>query len=166
MRAIQSFNPLLLPPSVMPQRTILHVESPAPSKAFSPRQTDTGTRAPEGALAGAGTCVVLIGAIGWLAGIGVLSLPGIGWITAGGPALAALCGFVVGATVGGIAGCLVGRRIPGNRVSPNPGEEKMIFAVRTRDASTAARAGQIIDAVGAIPISAPDINRGSSPTMP
>lgn len=140
----------------MPQRTILHVESPAPSNASSPRLTKTGTGAPEGALAGAGMCVVLIGAIGWLAGIGVLSLPGIDRITAEGPTLAALCGIVAGATVGGIAGCLVGRRIPGNRVSPNPREEKIVISVRARDVRTAARAGRIMNAAGAIPISVPE----------
>lgn len=56
-------------------------------------------------------CVVLIGATGWLAGIGVLSIPGIDHLTKEGPGLAALCGIVVGATVGGIAGCLVGGRM-------------------------------------------------------
>ena len=151
----------------MPQRTILNIESPARNNASSPRHSKTGTRAPEGALARAGMCVVLIGAIGWLAGIGVLSLPGTDRITVGGPALAALCGIVVGATLGGIAGCLVGRRIPELRVSSNPGGEKIVISVRARDARAAARAGEIMNAAGSVSISVPDFtNQGSSPTMP
>jgi hypothetical protein len=112
-------------------------------------------------------CIVLIGAIGWLAGIGVLSLPAVVRITDGGPALAALCGIVVGATVGGIAGCLVGRRIPDTRVPPKPGDANIVISVRARDARAAARAGQIMNAAGAISINVPDIaNRDSSPMSP
>jgi len=58
----------------------------------------------------------------------VLSIPGIDRLTTSGPGLAALCGIVVGATVGGIAGCLVGRRmrdIPRGKPTPSiPVENK------------------------------------------
>lgn len=71
-----------------------------------------GTKAPEGATAGAGTGVVLGGALGWLAGIGTLAIPGLGPFIAAGPIMAALAGAGVGGAVGGIVGALVGMGIP------------------------------------------------------
>src|ERR1041384_7975982 len=70
------------------------------------------TKAPEGATTGAGTGVVLGGALGWLAGIGALAIPGLGPFIAAGPIMAALAGAGVGGTVGGIVGALVGMGIP------------------------------------------------------
>src|SRR6185503_9448246 len=70
------------------------------------------TKAPEGAVAGAGTGGVLGGTVGLLAGIGALAIPGVGPFLAAGPIMAALSGAAVGATVGGIAGALVGLGIP------------------------------------------------------
>src|SRR5690606_10823949 len=73
---------------------------------------EKGTKAPEGAVAGAGTGGVIGGAFGLLAGIGSLAIPGIGPLIAAGPILATLSGAAVGATVGGMAGALVGMGIP------------------------------------------------------
>lgn len=70
------------------------------------------TKAPEGAAAGAGTGAVVGGALGWLAGIGLLAIPGVGPFIAAGPIMAALAGAGVGGTVGGIAGALIGMGIP------------------------------------------------------
>jgi hypothetical protein len=39
---------------------------------------EKGTKAPEGATTGAGTGVVLGGAMGWLLGVGALAIPGLG----------------------------------------------------------------------------------------
>src|ERR1700753_3337649 len=50
------------------------------------------TKAPEGIATGAGTGGVLGGALGWLAGIGALAIPGAGPFIAAGPILAALSG--------------------------------------------------------------------------
>src|SRR5882672_4601674 len=50
---------------------------------------EKGTKAPEGAAAGAGTGLVVGGALGWLAGIGSLAIPGIGPLIAAGPIVAA-----------------------------------------------------------------------------
>ena len=52
------------------------------------------------------------GALGWIAGIGALAIPGIGPFIAAGPIMAALSGAAVGAAVGGIAGGLIGLGIP------------------------------------------------------
>src|SRR5262245_26742852 len=69
------------------------------------------TKAPEGATAGAGTGGVIGGALGWLTGIGALSIPGLGPFIAAGPIMAALSGAAVGAAVGGLTGALVGMGI-------------------------------------------------------
>src|SRR6185295_14908044 len=47
------------------------------------------TKAPEGATTGAGTGAVVGGALGWLAGIGALAIPGLGPFIAAGPIMAA-----------------------------------------------------------------------------
>lgn len=70
------------------------------------------TKAPEGTATGAGTGVVLGGALGWLAGIGALAIPGLGPFIAAGPIMAALSGAAVVGTLGGITGALVGMGIP------------------------------------------------------
>jgi hypothetical protein len=73
---------------------------------------EKNSKAPEGATAGAGTGAVVGGALGWLAGIGMLAIPGIGPFIAAGPILAALSGVGVGGAVGGIAGGLIGSGMP------------------------------------------------------
>jgi hypothetical protein len=70
------------------------------------------TKAPEGAIGGAGLGGVIGGTLGVLAGIGVLAIPGLGPFIAAGPVMAALSGVGAGAVVGGIAGALVGMGIP------------------------------------------------------
>jgi len=70
------------------------------------------TKAPEGTVGGVGAGGVIGGALGWLAGIGALALPGVGPVIAAGPVMAALSGGAVGAAIGGIAGALVGMGVP------------------------------------------------------
>src|SRR5438876_6853432 len=69
---------------------------------------EKGTKAPEGASAGAGTGAVVGGTLGWLTGIGALAIPGLGPFIAAGPIMAALAGAGVGGAVGGITGALIG----------------------------------------------------------
>jgi hypothetical protein len=54
--------------------------------------TEKSTKAPEGAAAGAGSGLLLGGALGWFVGVGALAIPGIGPLIAAGPILAALAG--------------------------------------------------------------------------
>jgi hypothetical protein len=68
--------------------------------------TEKATKAPEG------TGAVLGGALGPLAGIGALAIPGVGPLIAAGPIMATLAGMGVGGTVGGVTGALVGLGIP------------------------------------------------------
>jgi hypothetical protein len=74
--------------------------------------TEKSTKAPEGAAAGAGSGAVLGGALGLLAGVGALAIPGVGPFIAAGPIMAALAGVGVGGAVGGFTGALIGLGIP------------------------------------------------------
>ena len=72
---------------------------------------EKGTKAPEGAAAGATSGAVIGGTLGWLVGIGVLAIPGLGPFIAAGPIMALLSGVGVGAAVGGLTGALIGMGI-------------------------------------------------------
>ncbi len=74
--------------------------------------TDGTTLASDSATAGVGVGGVVGGALGLLAGIGALALPGVGPLIAAGPIIASLAGFGVGGAVGGFVGALVGMGIP------------------------------------------------------
>src|SRR5688572_32413290 len=73
---------------------------------------EKNTKAPEGAVTGAGAGGVVGGTLGLLAGIGALAIPGVGPFIAAGPIMAALSGAAAGAAVGGITGALIGMGIP------------------------------------------------------
>lgn len=72
----------------------------------------TGTHAAGGAKTGALSGGVVGGVVGLLAGIGVLAIPGIGPILAGGALASTLAGAGVGAAAGGLFGALVGLGLP------------------------------------------------------
>src|SRR5437899_4051335 len=73
---------------------------------------EKSTKAPEGTATGATSGGVVGGALGWLAGIGALAIPGVGPFIAAGPIMGALAGVGVGGAVGGLIGALVGMGIP------------------------------------------------------
>src|SRR5919106_167993 len=62
------------------------------------------TKAPEAAVTGGGSGAVIGGALGWLAGIGALAIPGIGPFIAAGPLMGVFSGNGVGSAIGGLAG--------------------------------------------------------------
>src|ERR1700727_42672 len=68
---------------------------------------EKNTKAPEGAVTGAVTGGVVIGALGWIAGIGALAIPGVGPFIAAGPIIAALSGAAGVGAGGGSAGGFV-----------------------------------------------------------
>lgn len=70
------------------------------------------TKAPEGATAGAASGAILGGALGWLAGIGALAIPGVGPFLAAGPIIAALAGVGAAGAIGGVSGALIGSGMP------------------------------------------------------
>jgi hypothetical protein len=114
------------------------------------------TKAPEGATTGAGTGGVIGGVLGWLAGIGALSIPGVGPLIAAGPIMAALSGGAVGAAVGGIAGALVGMGIPEYEAKRYEGrirEGNILVSVHSENMEESRRAKQIFEDADAEDIS-------------
>jgi len=117
---------------------------------------EKGTKAPEGATTGAGTGVVLGGALGWLAGIGSLAIPGLGPFIAAGPIMAALAGAGVGGVVGGLTGALVGIGIPEYEAKRYEGRVKsggILLSVHSDSSDWTKRAKQILEETGAQDIS-------------
>lgn len=113
---------------------------------------EKNTKAPEGAVAGAGTGGVVGGALGWIAGIGALAIPGVGPFIAAGPIIAALSGAAIGAAVGGIAGGLIGLGIPeieAKRYEGKIKEGNILISVHTENSDEIARAKDIFTESGA-----------------
>jgi hypothetical protein len=113
---------------------------------------EKNTKAPEGAVTGAGTGGVIGGALGWIAGIGALAIPGVGPFIAAGPIMAALSGAAVGAAVGGIAGGLIGLGIPELEAKRYEGKVKagnLLISVHTEDSDEITRAKSIFTQAGA-----------------
>jgi hypothetical protein len=110
------------------------------------------TKAPEGIAAGAGTGGVIGGALGWVAGIGALAIPGVGPFIAAGPIVAALSGAAVGAAAGGIAGGLIGLGIPEIEAKRYEGKIKqgnLLISVHTENSEDITQAKNIFTKAGA-----------------
>lgn len=110
------------------------------------------TKAPEGAITGAGTGGVLGGTLGLLAGIGALAIPGLGPFIAAGPIMATLSGAAVGATAGGIAGALIGLGIPELEAKQYEAKIKggnILLSVHVGDAERRGLAKKILEQAGA-----------------
>jgi hypothetical protein len=113
---------------------------------------EQNTKAPEGAVAGAGTGGAIGGTLGLLVGIGALAIPGLGPFIAAGPILAALSGAAAGATVGGITGALIGMGIPELEARQYEGKIKggnILVSVHIEDGTERSRAKDILEAAGA-----------------
>ena len=94
------------------------------------------TKAPEGATAGGVAGLGVGAALGWLAGIGALAIPGVGPFIAAGPIMAALGGAAVGTAAGGVVGALVGMGIPefeAKRYDSKIREGNILISVHTED---------------------------------
>jgi hypothetical protein len=117
---------------------------------------EKNTKAPEGATTGAGTGVVLGGAMGWLLGIGAIAIPGLGPFIAAGPIMAALAGAGVGGAVGGITGALIGMGIPEYEAKRYEGRVKdggILLSVHSDSSDWTKRAKEILKRTGAQDIS-------------
>jgi hypothetical protein len=113
---------------------------------------EKNTKAPEGAVTGAGTGGVIGGALGWIAGIGMLAIPGVGPFVAAGPIMAALSGAAIGAAAGGIAGGLIGMGIPELEAKRYEGKVKagnLLISVHTESSEEISRAKDIFTKGGA-----------------
>jgi hypothetical protein len=117
---------------------------------------EKGTKAPEGAAAGAGTGAVVGGTLGLLAGIGALAIPGVGPFIAAGPIMGALAGAGTGGVVGGIIGGLVGMGIPEYEAKRYEGLIKqggILLSVHADNSDWVKRAKDILERTGAEDIS-------------
>ena len=115
------------------------------------------TKAPEGATVGGTAGGVVGGALGWLAGIGLLAIPGVGPLIAAGPIMAALSGAAVGGLVGGIAGALVGLGVPEFEAKRYEGRIRagnILISVHTEKHEEVSRVKEIFKNGGATDISA------------
>jgi hypothetical protein len=113
------------------------------------------SKAPEGAVAGAGTGALIGGALGWLAGIGALAIPGIGPFIAAGPIVAALSGIGAGGAVGGFAGALIGVGIPEYEAKRYEGRIRgggILLSVHCDSSDWVKRAVEVLDHSGATDI--------------
>jgi hypothetical protein len=110
------------------------------------------TKAPEGAVTGAGTGAVIGGALGWLVGIGILAIPGLGPFIAAGPIVALLAGAGAVGTLGGIAGALIGMGIPEYEAKRYEGRIKeggILLSVHCDNSDWRNRAKEILEKTGA-----------------
>jgi hypothetical protein len=110
------------------------------------------SKAPEGAAVGAGTGALLGGALGWLAGIGTLAIPGLGPMIAAGPIMAALSGAAAGGAIGGLAGALIGLGVPEYEAKRFEGKVmagNALISVHTDNSDESARAKRIFEEEGA-----------------
>src|SRR6476620_5474389 len=110
------------------------------------------TKAPEGVTAGVGTGGLIGGALGWLAGIGMLAIPGLGPFIAAGPIMALLSGVGVGAAVGGLTGALIGMGIPEYVATRYEGSIKggcILLSVHADDSTWVTKAKHILETTGA-----------------
>jgi hypothetical protein len=110
------------------------------------------TKAPEGTAAGAGVGAVVGGALGLLAGIGALAIPGVGPLIAAGPIMGALAGVGAGGAVGGLVGALVGMGIPEYEAKRYEGRVKeggILVSVHCDTSEEISRAKDLLKATGA-----------------
>jgi hypothetical protein len=114
------------------------------------------TKAPEGLATGGVAGMGVGGALGLLAGIGALAIPGVGPFIAAGPIMGALSGAAVGGATGGLIGGLVGLGIP--EFEAKQYEDKVragniLISVHTEDSKSRSRAKDILQTAGAKDIS-------------
>jgi hypothetical protein len=109
------------------------------------------TKAPKGAAAGAATGGVVGGVLGWLAGLGSLTIPGLGPFMAAGPIAAALAGAGAGAAVGGLTGALIGLGIPEDEAKEYEKKIKqgnILVSAHSNDPEKCERAEEIFERLG------------------
>ncbi len=114
------------------------------------------TKLPEGASVGSTSGMLLGGALGWLAGIGALAVPGLGMFVAAGPIMALLAGIGVGGAVGGLTGALVGLGFPEYEAKRYEGQVKeggLLISVHCDDNQWKKLAVDVLTQTGAADIS-------------
>ncbi len=125
---------------------------------------EKATKAPEGATTGAASGAVVGGTLGWLAGIGLLAIPGIGPFVAAGPIVSAIAGVGIGGSIGGLTGALVGMGIPeyeAKRYEDFVKDGGILISVHTDDKLEIKKAKEALEACGVRDISVTGEKEGS-----
>lgn len=115
------------------------------------------TKAPEGAVTGGSSGALIGGALGWLAGIGALAIPGAGPFIAAGPIMGMLGGIGVGTAIGGVTGALIGLGIPEYEAKRYEGRIRrgsILLSVHCDDNDWARRAKNVLHKTGAEDVAA------------
>jgi hypothetical protein len=118
---------------------------------------ERSSKAPEGTAAGAGGGAVVGGILGWLAGVGLLAIPGLGIFVAAGPIMAMLSGIGVGGVLGGVAGALAGLGTPEYEAKRYEGRIRkggILLSVHCDDREWVKSAREILVQTGAEDVSA------------
>jgi hypothetical protein len=111
----------------------------------------------DGAVAGLGAGAAIGGALGLLAGIGALAVPGFGPFITAGPIMGALAGAAAIGTLGGVAGALVGLGMPEHEAKRYEGRIRnggILLSVHCDGAEWTRRAMGILKTTGAHDIAA------------
>jgi hypothetical protein len=115
------------------------------------------TKSPEAATLGTGAGLALGGALGWLIGIGTVTInPLLAPFVAAGPIMSALAGAGLGGTVGGLSGALIGAGFPeyeAKKYESYVNDGGMLLAVHVDDSDWAYKAKDIMVSYGARSIS-------------
>lgn len=115
------------------------------------------SKAPEAATIGTGAGLALGGALGWLVGIGTITInPLLAPLIAAGPIMSALAGAGLGGTVGGLSGALIGAGFPeyeAKKYESYVNDGGMLLAVHVDDNEWAGKARDIMVSYGARSIS-------------
>jgi hypothetical protein len=117
---------------------------------------EKATKAPEGTAAGVTAGGVIGGALGVLAGVGLLAIPGLGPFIAAGPIMAGLAGLGVGGAVGGVAGALIGMGIPefeAKRYEGHLQKGGILLSVHCNTPGEIMRAKEVVKSTGAEDVS-------------
>ena len=117
---------------------------------------EKNTKAPEGATTGGLAGMGVGGALGLLAGIGALAIPGVGPFIAAGPIMGALSGAAVGGATGGLIGALVGLGIPELEAKQYEGKVRagnILISVHAENGDERSRAKEVLEEAGATDVS-------------
>jgi hypothetical protein len=118
--------------------------------------TQKATKAPEGAVTGAGSGAIIGGALGWFAATGILAVPGLWPFVVAGPFVATLAGMGAGGTLGGLAGALLGVGIPEYEAKRYQGRIEnggILLSVHCDDSRWVNKAKRLLSSTGAEDIS-------------
>jgi len=120
-------------------------------------------KALQGAAKGGAVGIVVGGALGWLAGSGLMAMPALAPMAAAGPILAVLSGAGVGAIIGGIIGALIGLGVPEYEAKRYQGRTRssgILLSLHSDDAAWTRKAKAALAQTGAQDIAAVTESKG------